>query len=404
MDHFNAYRWQGKMLHPKKKEQNAFYQQFVFKDGFGFFEVSHEVLADWLPHPSIMFWTHLNKVHKCAAPLSVNLSVIGIYPKSTSQNTAKKMIKAMYQVTAKKKIKAMFEKVFENAQDHKSSSKCIDDYATIAIFVSTGPRKLTNKETIFGKKSAQNNLMCVATLTFIPHPSKHLKVLWLGVTNVPTFLNQSMGTWQRNGLGYYLMLVLIQHQVSSSNADPKVYLQCSRNEPSFNFYTQIGFIPCLPDDEEIEDLSILPAHAHTGDSVFVNLVLIENTLRKAGLSRIDCSLSDTEVEQSAPPSSSSLVYCRFPPSKFTSVANLVEACCKGLSIVELLGLSCIQPEHQTFYKPMGYAGRGFVKGDTRIKFDPTTFVASSTIELVFGYLLRLGVHDEFVTVVPLQIT
>ena len=72
------------MLHPQKKEENAFYQRFVFKDGFGFFEVSHEDLADWLPpHPSIMFWTHINKVNEGAAPLSVNLSVIGIYPKST---------------------------------------------------------------------------------------------------------------------------------------------------------------------------------------------------------------------------------------------------------------------------------------------------------------------------------
>ena len=53
---------------------------------------------------------------------------------------------------------------------------------------------------------------------------------------------------------------------------------------------------------------------------------------------------------------------------------------------------------------MGYAGIGFVKGDTRIKFGPKSFVASSTIELVFGYLLRSGLQDEFVTVVPLQIT
>ena len=209
----------------------------------------------------------------------------------------------MYQVTDQKKIKAMFKKAFENPQDHKSSSKCVDDYATIAIFASTGPRKLMNKESIFEKKFSQKHLSCVAALTFIPHPSKHLNVLWLGVTNVPTFMNQSMGTWRRNGLGYYLMLVLIQHQMSS-NADPKVYLQCSCNEPSLNFYTQIGFVPCLPVDDKIEDFSTLPAHTHMGDSEFVNLVLHENTLRKAGLSRIDCSLSDTEDEQSAPPSSS----------------------------------------------------------------------------------------------------
>jgi hypothetical protein len=53
---------------------------------------------------------------------------------------------------------------------------------------------------------------------------------------------------------------------------------------------------------------------------------------------------------------------------------------------------------------MGYTAKGFVKGDARIEFDANSFVTSSTIDLVFGYLLRSGLHDQFVTVVPLQIT
>jgi hypothetical protein len=155
--------------------------------------------------------------------------VIGIYPKSNSSAEASKQ--SRYQNIAKKKIKAMYEKVFENAQDHKSSSPCVDDYATIAIFASTGSRKLMNQETIIDPKLAHNNLMCVAALMFIPNPSTHLNVLWLGVTNVSTFLNHSMGTWRKNGLGYYLMLVLIQHQVSSN--DPKVFFSVlAMNRPS----------------------------------------------------------------------------------------------------------------------------------------------------------------------------
>ena len=188
------------------------------------------------------------------------------------------------------------------------------------------------------------------------------------------------------------MLVLIQHQLCSNV--PKVYLQGSRNEPYLNFYKLIGFVPCLSDDEEIADFPTLPPHAHMVDSEFVNLVLLENMLGKAGFSHIDCSLSDTQVEQSAPASLSTLVYCCFPPPKCMSEANL-EACCKGLVISGLLELLCIQPEHPTFDKPMGYAGKGFVKGDT------SGFVISSTIKLV--YLLRSGLHDQFVTTVPLQI-
>ena len=106
---------------------------------------------------------------------------------------------------------------------------------------------------------------------------------------------------------------------------------------------------------------------------------------------------DRHTERSSPSSLSTLVYCRFPPSKDTSVTNL-EACCKGLSIIELLGLSCIKPGHPTLYKPMGYTAKGFVKGDTRLEFDVGSFVKSSTIDLVFGYLFRSGLHDQFVTV------
>jgi hypothetical protein len=53
---------------------------------------------------------------------------------------------------------------------------------------------------------------------------------------------------------------------------------------------------------------------------------------------------------------------------------------------------------------MGYTAKGFVEADTRIEFEASSFVKSSTIDLVFGYLLRSGLHDEFVTVVPLLIT
>ena len=143
------------------------------------------------------------------------------------------------------------------------------------------------------------------------------------------------------------------------------------NRTSANFYKLIGFVPYLSDEEEIADFPTLPPHAHMMDSEFVNLVLVlENMLRKAGFSRIDCSLSDTRVEQSAPASLSTLlVYCCFPPPKCTSEANL-EACCNGLVIIGLIELLCIQPEHPTFYKPMGYAGKGFVKGDTRIQSTP----------------------------------
>ena len=201
------------MLYSEKREQNNFYKQFQFKDNLGFFWVSHDHLADWLPHPSIKLWnrlnkvdkckTRLNKVDKCKAQLSVNLSVIGIYPKS---NLSLKSLKdSKYQIIAKKKINAMYETVFEHEQDHKSSSQCIDEYATIAIFLSTGPRKLTNKETIFIEESAENNLICAAGCSHvysqsmeasqddmawcykclnIPNPLKHLKVLWLGATNV----------------------------------------------------------------------------------------------------------------------------------------------------------------------------------------------------------------------------
>jgi hypothetical protein len=259
-----------------------------------------------------------------------------------------------------------------------------------------------NQDTIFDQKSAHNNLTCVAAVTFIPNPSTHLNVLWLGVTNVPTFLNQSMVTWRRNGLGCYLMLVLIQQQVTS-NTLPKVFLQCSRNEASFNFYTLIGFVPCLEDDEKKAGFTTLPSHAHMVETDIMNMVLHENMLRKAGLSHIDCSQSIAEVEQSPPSSFSTLVYCRFPPSKGTAVADL-DACCQGLPVITLLGLPCIQPQHRTYYKPMGYTAKGFVKGDTRIEFEASSFVKSSTIDLVFGYLLRSGLHDEFVTVVPLLIT
>ena len=191
------------MLYSEKREQNNFYKQFQFKDNLGFFWVSHDHLADWLPHPSIKLWNRLNKVDKCKAQLSVNLSVIGIYPKS---NLSLKSLKhSKYQIIAKKKINAMYETVFEHEQDHKSSSQCIDEYATIAIFLSTGPRKLTNKETIFIEESAENNLICAAGCSHvysqsmeasqddmawcykclnIPNPLKHLKVLWLGATNV----------------------------------------------------------------------------------------------------------------------------------------------------------------------------------------------------------------------------
>ena len=368
-DRFNAYEWQGKKLHSSKAERKKFYDRFVFKDGFGFFEVGHRHLSDWIPHPSLQLWTRLNKVDKCKPQLSVYVSVVGIYPKSFSRAKASKQL--TYQSIAKNKIKARYERVFDNKQDHKSSSQCVDDYATIAIFARTGPQKSMNHDTIFDQKSAHNNLTCVAAVTFIPNPSTHLNVLWLGVTNVPTFLNQSMVTWRRNGLGYYLMLVLIQQQVTS-NTLPKVFLQCSRNEASFNFYTLIGFVPCLPDDEKKAGFTTLPSHAHMVEPDIMNLVLHEKMLRKAGLSRIDCSQSDTEVERSSPSSCSTLVYCRFPPLKGTSVADL-EACCKCLPIITLLGLPCIQPQHSTFYKLMGYTAKGFVKGDTRIEFDVGSF-------------------------------
>jgi hypothetical protein len=167
-DSFNAYEWRGKMLHSTKRERNEFYNRFVFKDGFGFFEVGHHLLSDWIPHPSLQLWTRLNKVDKCKPQLSIKVSVVGIYPKSFSK--AKGSKKLNYQIIAKNKIKAMYGKVFDNKLDHKSSSQCVDEYATIAIFAITGPKRLMNQDTIFEQKSAHNNLTCVAAITFIPNP------------------------------------------------------------------------------------------------------------------------------------------------------------------------------------------------------------------------------------------
>ena len=133
-DSFNAYEWRGKKLHSTKKDRNDFYDRFIFKDGFGFFEVGHHHLSDWIPHPSLQLWTRLNKVDKCKPQLSVNLSVVGIYPKIFSRANGSK--KLTYQNIARKKIKAMYEKVFDNKLDHKSSSQCVDEYARVNSLIS----------------------------------------------------------------------------------------------------------------------------------------------------------------------------------------------------------------------------------------------------------------------------
>jgi hypothetical protein len=146
-DSFNAYEWRGQNLHSKRSDRIEFYDRFVFKDGFGFFEVGHHHLSDWIPHPSLQLWTRLNKVDKCKPQLSVYVSVVGINPKSYSKANGSKEL--TYQNIAKKKIKAMYGKVFDNKQDHKSSSQCVDDYATIAIFARTGPKNRMNHDTIF---------------------------------------------------------------------------------------------------------------------------------------------------------------------------------------------------------------------------------------------------------------
>ena len=127
---------------------------------------------------------------------------------------------------AHKKASQMVLSCFKQEEDLCCIQKAIDNYPTLAIFMS---KKIdSSKRSCTGNKAQRKSILdekhvsCLAAVTYF-RQGTHTQVLWLATTLAKPPVDSIHVVWQKLGLATYLLCMLVkQHTGISDNLDHSV--------------------------------------------------------------------------------------------------------------------------------------------------------------------------------------
>jgi hypothetical protein len=139
-----------------------------------------------------------------------------------------------------------------NQVDHHSIQMAMENYPTLAIFMSKFSCKAKMKWSRTGKKAQRKSILddkdvsCLAAVNYFQEGT-HTQVLWLATTLSKPPVKSIHVVWRKLGLATYLLCMLVkQHTGLNNNMDHSVLsLQASlkRGTTGHRYYMSLRFIP-----------------------------------------------------------------------------------------------------------------------------------------------------------------
>jgi hypothetical protein len=224
---------------------DVFYKQFNL-DGHSFSEYYLKDMMRIFYYQGMEQWPKTLPPPKGSRDTQILMSLVCFMPTarmSREDSRVKNLV-----CKAHEKASQMVISCFDLEEDHSCIQKAMDNYPTLAIFMSTID---SSKHSHTGRKPQRKSILddkhvsCLAAVTYF-RQGTHTQVLWLATTLAQPPVGSIHVVWQKIGLGTYLLCMLVkQHTGISDNLDHSVLsLQASpkRGSAVRRYYMKLGFI------------------------------------------------------------------------------------------------------------------------------------------------------------------